>query len=130
MWNNGSIENQYLENYYLHRSKKNVWMRHNAVTIEGEEFELDEQYVLLDMYQDNGEMQLVKLYGEQTRGLKLVKYNVSLDTQSVIFFFHQRNLDKQSSLYNSTRSMSGVHFFVMKRISELQRYAVGQEEEE
>ena len=53
--------------------------------------------------------------------LKLVKYHVSNSTQSVIFFFHQRNKLK-TRIYNSVRVMSGVHFFVMKRTNEILRH--------
>ena len=97
-------------------------MRHNAVSIGSQDFELDEQYLLLDMDWDDGKLQVIKLFDRAAvPDVKLVRYHVSLASQSVLFFFHQRNKSKRSGLSNNTRQMSGVHFFVMKNIPELQR---------
>lgn len=41
MWNNGQIENQYLQCKYLHKSKYQVFMGHNSITVGKKDFEID-----------------------------------------------------------------------------------------
>lgn len=42
LWGNGSVENQYLQNFYIHRTKKDVFMKHNWLTIAQREFAVDD----------------------------------------------------------------------------------------
>ena len=123
MWGNGSIENQYLQNYYIHKSKKNVFMNHNKIKVYQHDFEIDQQYLFLDLYNEEGNFTLIKLFDEEKYpDLKLVKYHASESTQSVIFFFHQRNKVRSTGIYNNTRPMTGVHFFVIRRFNEIIRH--------
>ena len=54
-------------------------MKHNQVSIGQRDFELDDQYLLLDMDWDAGKLQVIKLFDRaKAPDVKLVRYHVSL----------------------------------------------------
>jgi len=73
------LENQFLQNIYIHPKKDKVFMYHNKVVISGEN-SITDHYVsqtklLIDL--DKGaKMSMLKLYSESFTDLKLIKYQL------------------------------------------------------
>ena len=97
-----------LESFYINKKKQELFSTHNKVFIKDEEFTFEENFLVIDLGQNTNEAPfwLLKLYSDQIRKLKLIKYHTT--ENCVIFFFLHRENDK-----------GGVHFFIIDLIANI-----------
>jgi hypothetical protein len=86
------MPNPYIKPIYKHKLFSKVTTTHNTIKIKSDEFEIDQEYLLIDLHGDDkdGQMSMIKLYQEghmEKWGLKLIKYQVSFSKEKVFFAF-------------------------------------------
>ncbi len=84
---------EYLENFYINKHKKGVISTHCNAFVNEEFFTFPDQYLLVDLSdntKDKNAFKLIKLFDNENKDLKLVKYHRS--KSCVIFFFLFRSL--------------------------------------
>ena len=87
--------NQYIDNYYINSHRKGVLTTHNRAFISKDnkvhEYEFDQKHLLIDLGHlktSGGPFQLIKLYSDEIKSVKLIKYHIKGNV-AVFFFLHR-----------------------------------------
>jgi hypothetical protein len=109
-----SKNNEDLENYYINKRKSEVYTTHCNAFIKEQFFSFPDLYLLIELDDSSKDpFKLLKLYEDEVKELKLVKYHKSKNCVIFFFLFRSRSiLENNKEVVNN--DMFGVHFFLFR----------------
>ena len=129
--------NQCVDNLYMHKDRKYVLSTANTVSIGDKMYSVDDNFILIDLnppgQQKRGAkmFSMIRMFPEQDLAdVKLVNYHISHQSGKAVFFYIQRNSEKEKKKHDPNMDVSGVHFFQVLNITTLRKMADDQQQEE